>query len=492
MRGRTRGVSSRYKLTRGAAGEAKVAGARQVARNVGLQYSGRVVGLLVSLATLPLIARTLGADGFGVYSSTLAYVLIFATISEFGLTSAATMRMAADPEHEAEWLGALASLRTLVSVVAVVLCAGAVPLVFDGREARITALILSVTILFSGAGALMSVFFARLRGAVPLAISLFENALWLALVIALATASADPILVAAAYVLLRGTIAVTQIRATRGMAATRTRATRHRWRPLLQIAVPTGLAYVFMTIYFNIAQVLLLGMAGEEEAGIYGAAYRFLMPLLFLPQAVMGAIFPVMSAAGASDAARLNRIVQRATDYLAISTLPVLAVFAVLSGPVVAVILGDDFVRTATVLPILMIAYVAIGFGTLAGFLAPILGLQWRLTAYAAIGAAANLGLNVLLIPTYGAVGSAWATVATEGLTMALMYVTCLRRLRFRPSSRNLLATSAAAGAMALAMLAARPVGLIPALVAGGAVYVAGLLLLRAVRIDDLRAVLKR
>ena len=98
----------------------------------------------------------------------------------------------------------------------------------------------------------------------------------------------------------------------------------------------------------------------------------------------------------------------------------------------------------------------------------------------------------MLLIPTYGAVGSAWATVATEGLTMALMYVTCLRRLRFRPSSRNLLATSAAAGAMALAMLAARPVGLIPALVAGGAVYVAGLLLLRAVRIDDLRAVLKR
>lgn len=482
----------RRRLATGRAGEAGTAGARQVASNVGLQYAGRVLGLLISLITLPLVARTLGSSGFGVYSSALAYVGIFASISEFGLTSAATMRMAADPEHERQWLGALASLRTAVSSVTVLLCAATIPLVFDTAEQRIAALLLSLTVIFSGAAALMSVFFARLRGAVPLAISIFESCLWLVLVVLLAAFGAGPVLVAGAYVVLRGSVALAQVVVTRGMAETLWRDAARWWRPLLQIAVPTGLAYVFSTIYFSVDQVLLLRLAGEQEAGVYGGAYRFLMPLLFLPQAVMGAIFPVMSATSMTDRPRLTRIVQRSADYLAVVTLPVTMVFLVLSGPIVALVLGESFERTATVLPILLLAYAPIGFGTLAGFLAPVIGLQWRLTLYAATGATANVVLNLLLVPSYGAVGSAWATVGTESLAMALMLATCLRRLGIRLELRRLAGAAVAAGAMAAAMLLVRPVGLVPALAAGGGTYAVALLGLRVIVPEELRAVFAR
>lgn len=479
-------------LTTGRAGEARTAGARQIAGNVGLQYAGRVFGLLVSLVTLPLIARTLGTSGFGVYSSALAYVGIFASISEFGLTSAATMRMAGEPEHERQWLGALSSLRTAVSSVTVLLCAAATPLVFQTSEQRVAALLLSVTIGFSGAGALMSVFFARLRGMVPLAISVFESCFWMVLVLSLAALGAGPVLVAGAYVLLRGSVALAQVLVTRGMADTLWRNALRWWRPLLQIAVPTGLAYVFLTISFSLDQVLLLRLAGEQEAGVYGAAYRFLTPLLFLPQAVMGAIFPVMSATGRDDLPRLTRIIQRSADYLAVVTLPVAAVFLVLSGPLVALVLGGSFERSASVLPILMLAYAPIGYGTLAGFLAPVIGLQWRLTLYAAIGAAANVALNFLLVPRYGAVGSAWATVGTESLSMGLMLATCLRRLQIRLEVRRMAGATAAAGAMAGAMLLLRPVGLLPALVAGGVTFAAALIGLRVVVPQELRALFAR
>lgn len=479
-------------LTTGRAGEARTAGARQIAGNVGLQYAGRVLGLLVSLVTLPLIARTLGSSGFGVYSSALAYTGIFASISEFGLTSAATMRMASEPEHEREWLGALASLRTAVSSVTVLLCAAATPLVFDTAEQRTAALLLSVTIIFSGAAALMSVFFARLRGAVPLAISIFESCFWLVLVLVVAALGAGPVLVAGAYVLLRGSVALAQVLVTRGMAQTLWRDASRWWRPLLQIAVPTGLAYVFSTIYFSLDQVLLLRLAGEHEAGVYGGAYRFLTPLLFLPQAVMGAIFPVMSASGRDDLPRLTRIVQRSADYLAVVTLPVAVTFLVLSGPIVALVLGSSFERTATVLPILLLAYAPIGYGTLAGFLAPIIGLQWRLTLYAAIGACANVALNFLLVPHYGAVGSAWATVGTESLAMALMLATCLHRLQIRLQVRRIAGAGLAAGAMAAAMLLLRPVGLLPALAGGGLTFAAALLGLRVIVPGELRAVFAR
>ena len=45
---------------------------------------------------------------------------------------------------------------------------------------------------------------------------------------------------------------------------------------------------------------------------MYGAAYRFLSPLLFLPAAVMSSFFPVLSAVHEHDPDRVRRLVQRA------------------------------------------------------------------------------------------------------------------------------------------------------------------------------------
>ena len=103
-----------------------------------------------------------------------------------------------------------------------------------------------------------------------------------------------------------------------------------------------------------------------------------------------------------------------------------------------------------------------------------------------------NVGLNLVLIPPYGALGSAWATVVTEVLTMALMFATCLWRMRLRPPLRPILAALASAGLMALAIAAVQPLGLVPALVVGGAVYAAAILATGGIRLAELRALAQR
>src|SRR5262249_51354745 len=52
-------------------------------------------------------------------------------------------------------------------------------------------------------------------------------------------------------------------------------------------------------------------------------------------------------------------------------------------------------------------------------------GRERRYAAGAAVCASVNLGLNLLLIPTWGAAGAAWATIATEGVLL----VVCLSSL---------------------------------------------------------------
>jgi O-antigen/teichoic acid export membrane protein len=424
-----------------------------------------------------------------VWTAVAAYVGIFGALTDLGFTTVAMQKMAAEPEREGEWLGALAGARGTLSLVAAAICAASIPLFLDGaHQGHLVGWILVLTILSTGPQSLMAVFQSRLRSGLSQAFGVGFSFIWLVAVVILWLTHASIVAFAISYIAAQVAIGVVQIWATARYAHIDWRRGRRLWRPLARIAVPLGLASVLITIYYQIDSVLLLQMRGPEEAGIYGAAYRFLTPLLFVPAALMSSFFPVLSAVQRSDPARVRRLVQICADYMAIVSLPILAVTVALSGPIVDALYGARFARSAGVLPILMIAFVSICFGTLAGFLAPLLNLHWRLAIYSGIGAAANVVLNVLLIPKYGAHGSAWATVITEILTMTMMLGTALIALKLPIRPWRLLRVTLIAAAMTGVMAVAAPLGLVPAGLLGGAFYVGGLFALGVIRVDELRA----
>jgi len=473
-------------LSGGRAGDAGEAGGRTIATNISTQLVMRLVTMPIGALTVPLTARALSPDGFGIWTAASAYTGIFAVLTDLGLTTVAMQRMAAEPEREAQWLGALAGMRLLLSLVALVVCAACVPIFLHTGHAA--AWILTLTILSTGGSALMAVFNSRLRSGLALSFSVVQSFLWLGVTITFFLAGASVNAFAIAYIVVLAVVCTLQVRATYRYAHIDWHGGRALWKPLMKVAVPLGIASILITIYYQVDQVLLLQLSSTHEVGIYGAGYRFLSPLLLLPAAVMSSFFPVLSAVHKRDPDRVRRLVQRAAELLMMISLPVLATTIALSGPIVHVMFGPAFAGTAAVLPVLMIAFVSICFGSLAGFLAPLLNLNWRLAIYSAIGAAANIGLNVWLIPKYGALGSAWVTVVTEVLTMTLMLGTALFTLRLRVKPWRLLATALVAAVMTGAMALAAPLGLIPAGVIGAVVYVAGLFALRVLDLDELRS----
>jgi O-antigen/teichoic acid export membrane protein len=485
MPGRIRTLPRRF-LSGGRAGDAGEAGGRAIATNISTQLVMRLVTIPIGAITAPLTARALDPHGFGIWSAASAYTGIFAVLTDLGLTTVAMQRMAAEPEREAQWLGALAGMRLLLSVVTLVVCAACVPIFL--HTGHVTAWILTLTILSTGGSALMAVFNSRLRSGLALSFSLVQSVLWLAATVAFFVVGASVNAFALGYVLVLAVVCTLQVRATYRYANVDWRGGRALWKPLMKVAVPLGIASILITIYYQVDQVLLLQLSSTTEVGVYAAGYRFLSPLLLLPAAVMSSFFPVLSAVHKHDPDRVRRLVQRAAELLAMISLPILAVTLVLSGPIVHVMFGSAYARTADILPVLMIAFVSICFGSLAGFLAPLLNLNWRLAVYSALGAAANVGLNVWLIPKYGALGSAWVTVITEVLTMTLMLGTALFTLRLRVKPWRLLGTVAVASAMTGVMALAAPLGLIPAGLIGSAVYVGGLFGTRVLDLGELRS----
>ena len=476
----------------GQPGEAAGASRCQVARAAVIQLLGRAGNLALGVAGLALLVRSLGTDGFGVWSTALAYVGIFGFLTNLGLAPVATQRMAAEPEAESEWLGALMGTVAVASLGAFAIALGCIPLLGDDGDIHQVAIITTLTLLCAAPGALLAVFDSRVRPGLRIALMTLNSVGWLAAIVILSIADADVEAFAVAFLAIAVATAALQWLATRRFATIDLRAGWRRWRPLVRTALPIGLAGALVTVYYRIDSVLIFEIKGAHEAGIYGAAYRFLDPIQFVPVSVLAAVFPVMAAVHDQDPERVRRLVQRAGDYLLIAAAGVLGGTVALSAPIVDLLLGPDYEASATVLPILMFAFVFISLGYLSGYLTTIVGKRWLLVGFAAGGAVLNIVLNIILIPPYGAVGSAWATVFTEAAVNGLALWAVFKALHFRPAVGRAARTVVAAALMTGVVALAAQIGLVAGLLVAAPAYLGALIGLRALTIEEIRAIVGR
>ena len=172
---------TRALLHGGAAGDAGVAKGRQIASNVGVQLAARAIGMVLGVVTVALTARTLGTAEYGVWTGVGNYVGLFGVLTSLGFTNAATLRMAAEPEREAEWLGALVGARTAMSGVVTLVCIASIPLVLTNTDhSHAVGYILSLATLSTGATSLMTVFQTRMRSGLAVSFTILQAILWLA------------------------------------------------------------------------------------------------------------------------------------------------------------------------------------------------------------------------------------------------------------------------------------------------------------------------
>ncbi len=468
-------------------------GARRVTLDVSVQIVARVVNLVLGIFVTLILVRSLG-DSFGVWSALFAVGQIAGSFGELGLSQITISRVAREPDKEASWLGALLSLRLFLAVPITLLSLGGVLLIAPTSQARIAGVFVAAVMLAGAPSALSVVFQMRVSNHIPMAIMTLNSVLWGAGVVIVSILSGGIVAFSAVFLATSAlTSALTVVWALR-MATVRLGGARELWGALLRVGVGVGVAGILVTVYVKLDQILVLEYAGSRQAGLYGAAYRLLDQIQFIPISVMTTLFPLIAAAYSSHRDRARALLQSAAEYLAMASLPILAFTIVGAHPIITLLFGRAFGSAASALPILAGAFVSISFGYLVGNMVVVLELQRRFIRFAALGVVINVALNVLLIPRYGFLAAAWITLLTEVTVMSLSMRMVLAELSMRPQFMRLLRTLMAAVAMGLATWLSRLAGLpLAGLVAVSiASYLPFLLLLRVVTVGELLAVLRR
>jgi O-antigen/teichoic acid export membrane protein len=470
---------------------ARTVNRRRAAFDIAVQVVGQAGNVVLGAVVAVLLVRGLGDDRYGEWSTIFAIIGIVTYLQSLGMREVTLRQIAADPEHEAEWFGALVKVRLFLCAPTLLLSVIIEVLNAQNHAMLVAGLLLTATIPIGVPTVLITAYSLRVRNRVPVAIDIAKSIAWTGAVAIIYAAHSGLVTYMLAFLAVTAGASVISVVLALRISRPNLRVGADYWKRLVRIALPVSIGGMLVLSYGKIDNVIVFQLAGARDAGLYGAVYRLLDSAQFLPAAVLTTMFPILSAT--TDSARLSRLVQLAFDHLAMVSLPILGFALAASSPLVDLLFGKSFAPAAGALPVLMGAFVSICFGYLAGNLTIVLGLQKRFVWLAFAALVFNVTLNLIFVGRYGFIAAAWVTLGTEVLVCSTTFAICLRKLHMRLALGRVARTVVAATVttVLVAVLAHAGLGLL-VLVPVSAVYVPLLMLLGALPPEELRALVRR
>lgn len=393
---------------------------RTIVTNSGWWLTERLTAIALSAVTSIVLTRVLGPGAYGHLSYLLALVGLLTPLSQAGANGLVTRALLEHRSDEQAVLGAALALRlagTLVAVAAGLLYAA----LLEPADANRWLFVLLLAVQPATIMQVLEFWFqAHLRAARLVQLRLSTSLLTAATKIAVALATRS--LVAVALVYAAETLAVA---ATCAVAYRRTSgrwawpAFAPRWLDwFVRRATWLLLSGIAEIVNLRIDIVMLERMRGAVETGQYAVAARLSEIWYGVPTLIAASAFPALWARRLQGQA-YERALQAALDALAWLAIALAIAVQWGAGPLVHTLFGAAYAPAAPILKVHIWAGVFV-------FMRAILS-RWLLledlVRYALVtqvaGAVLNVVLNFWLIPQYGGLGSAFATVvsyATSGM----------------------------------------------------------------------------
>jgi O-antigen/teichoic acid export membrane protein len=397
-----------------------------VARDSAFLLWSKIAGNAGFFVAVLMLARGLGPSGRGTIAFVTITALVLAEVAALGVGEATTVYAARRPDLRGALLTNVGLFMVVSPLLAAGVACGALVLLGDNRPGGIgppeLAMLVAGTLVsaLAEAGSTFLLGCGRIRR------------------LAFITATASwvyPLLLAAVWLTAGLTIARAALAWVLTEALRAFRLLRHSASdvpfgrpslPLLMDEIRFGLrAWVGSCarfLNFRIDQILMGLLATEAALGIYAVAVNASEVLLYLPAATATALLP---AAARAEPGHRGRQTLQAFRSAALVTTGAIVVAAILGPLLLPIVFGSAF--SASVKPFLLLLPGAIGFAATAVFSNSLMasaspGLS---SVGALVSLVVGVGLDIVLIPRFGANGAAAAASAAflaGGMTALALY----------------------------------------------------------------------
>lgn len=384
-----------------------------------------------SLITTILVARILGPESYGTLNYVLSFVGLFGIIANLGIDSVVFRELTAHKERREEILGSALVLRLITGLIAVI-CVF-ITTIFISESAYVEGLMILFSIsLVTQAFTLFNFDFlkdaeakyATITQIITLSIS---NSLKV-IAVYFFDSLALYVLILGLENILAGGIYLYQIKKYKNRTLF-FKPSKSQLSYILSLSLPLLFVAAFTEIYSRIDQIMLKNYLDIQAVGFYSAAVRITELWYFIPNIIMGAMFPAFVNVKGNKEEYKKRV--RLVFLLLSATAAVISIGIFFFGPyIIELIYGNKFIASSPILSIYILSLV----GSFLSFILYqdlfIKNKLYLIIAISATTALINIVLNYYWIPLKGAAGAAWATVLSYNL-IPILY------LAFYLSSKN-------------------------------------------------------
>lgn len=406
---------------------------RIVAGNTISQLVGKMVSSLSMIILSFFIARQYGSVGYGDFIKVTTYVGFFYLLSDFGLNAIYIQEMMGNRgkgDRGVLWR-TLFGLRlfiafVLMSVAIIIMFmfpqgndSGYTPVVRTGVYLLIPAIVLQAIITSSNAHFQKLLRYDLAAQAQSIGSVIMVVVAFMLVSLSFLNGSILGVLAMLCGSLVTATVSLWQIRQL--IFSVHPIFDISQYRLLLKRTYPLGLALVFNLVYFHADSVILALTRSTNEVGVYGLAYKVFELPLVLPIFFMNAVYPLLLKVQQ----RRNVFIQSLL-FLVVSSL-CLAVGLWFGAPIVTLV-KPEFVQSIAPLRVLVLG---LPLFFVSGLYMWFMISQRLLTSLFMIHGMAmvvNIAANIVFVPIYGYMASAWITILSESMVLIVSVMVVERR----------------------------------------------------------------
>lgn len=383
-----------------------------------------VAGLLVGI----WVARYLGPAQFGVFSYAVAFAALFSSIAKLGLDGIVVRDLVQAPNQRDLYLGTAFWLKLCGALAMLAAIAFAAQFTSNDATTNLYIYIIASGSIFQAFEVVDFYFQSKVLSKFVSICKLTQLLISSLIKLYLIFIQADLFWFVLVSLVDQLTLALSLFIAYRyqQLGGFYRQFDRTIAKRLLHDSWPLIFSGLVIMIYMRIDQIMIKGMLGDREVGLYSVAVRLSEVWYFIPMLITTSLFPaIIGAKKVSKELYYSRL-QRLYTFLMWMAIAVAVPMTFISDWLVTWLYGEVFKEAGQVLMVNIWGGVFVYLGVASASWFTNENLQHYALYRTLLGAVINVVLNIILIRNFGLIGAAISTVIAQ--SMAALFFDALTK----------------------------------------------------------------
>ena len=408
-----------------------------ILKNSFFLMGGNLLQRSLSLISVIIITRYLGPENYGKYTLVITLVMICSVVWNFGLKTVLIRDISINKSAASIYAGAAIMIKTLLCTIMLPLAYFYLYIFKYERYFMVATLLFFVGYFVSSITEIYKSIFTAYRRMGFSVIADIARSLTLILILGiLVYTMGDSITLISIFIAYLISFVVANIISLMILKLYYVLPDFYIKKQFLKELIVKSFPFVLIVVadvvLFRIDHLMISMMTEISELGYYGAAYTiFEIVMSLFPMMFLNAAFPVLSDKYHNDRNEFENLCRTLRKILLYIGIPMSCGLAILGGDIVVLLYGETFSNAGILLSILGIPLWLLFLNFYQACILTAIMKQDIVLRATFLTMIANIILNIIFIPKYGAKGAALTTLICSIIHFGYLFVNLQRYIQF-------------------------------------------------------------